>query len=99
MPRIEKFMELSTAHISRDTNKDMLESARSNMIMGMNHWTNEICFDDLEFGWLFYITPIISPKIPAELFYLLKMAQDAGCSLLRLDQAETVDPELPTFDW
>ncbi len=91
---INKELVVSTCHVAEDTlsNNDHGEH-------GLFNYSNDECNRRFLVSHLQMITGEELDKIPASLYNLLKIAQDADCKWLVLDCDGPVYDNLPKFEW
>lgn len=89
-PEINKVMTISTAHISKETEKALSEDN-----VGVT------VFPKGEYGYFVYLTDWqrYGMNDPEDLKQCIQYAQDYGCELLCIDRdAETMEPDLPVYE-
>lgn len=87
-----KFLILSTAHITKQTNEYLTKTHVSRWPFPGGPYGQD--------GWFFYAAPDNENEtIPADLFKVMEFARANGCFNVLLDcDGDTVEG-LPTYDW
>jgi hypothetical protein len=93
---IKKYLDLSTAHICRDT-ADWLSVLADDL--RANGGDNRI-IHDFTHGWFFSVTAFDTHDgTPEDLKVVIGWAREQDCQYVMLDADAEVLPELPTYDW
>lgn len=89
---IRTFLDLSTAHLSEETCRDL------NSYDGVTAYKTT-------YGWLMYVPDENADGLaeegdwPAELLPIVKLARTNGCAYILFDADAATSDLLPTFDW
>lgn len=87
---IEKMLELSTCHVSKETS--------DKMAAGTIDWP----MDSVDYGWLVYCNvhdPEDLLRLPPELAEAIRLGSSHGCKLLKFDCDALIIDVLPQFNW
>lgn len=96
---ITKTLELSTAHISQETNSLLLESQTTDCHFPL------IVYNKPDYGYWIVVPSEASDweyaqdHIPKELMGILQYAKERDCSWVMLDRDAYEIEELPTYEW
>lgn len=104
---IDKMLTISTAHVSQETAK-LLDQEPEDNRMALTVYEKGAPGES--FGWFIYLDPhyqgsgfseqlAAHGRIPEDLAGCLRLANDAGCGILCLDQDGAVLPYLKTYEW
>ncbi|RWM32602.1 MAG: hypothetical protein EOR77_21470 [Mesorhizobium sp.] len=87
---IIQMLELSTAHLSRQT-ADLIEMQTDDI---------PIFYEKLEYGWWFPVLECSSPHtIPEDLKQVLDFARSLNCQWVMFDRDADQHPSLPSYEW
>jgi len=87
---ILKMLDLSTAHVSKETAQMLDDDRLSDFV---------VPYQKGDFGWFIWVPPVEHEGVPADLRAVLAYARTQQCDWVMLDcDAETID-NLPSFDW
>jgi len=89
---IVKMMDLSTAHITKETDAYLQEQALADV------GPESIVYAKGRWGYIVHIGEDTA-SLPDDLASLIKLCQSEGCSWLVLDADGPIVDDLPTWDW
>lgn len=97
---IGKYLDVSTAHVKRETMQDITDTGRSRYEITNRKWLPVIAvYPEGAFLWVSEEPETDNPNLPEELKRLLKIARAQDCYLIRLDADGDIIPGLLTYDW
>ena len=85
---ILKMLDISTAHISKETNYKLEKDDMDGAIYVVPHY----------YGWFVFVDDE-EPGTPEDLKAIFKFAKSKNCSWIKLDCDAVEYKELPTYNW
>ena len=86
---ILNMLDLSTAHISKETNDKLERDDVNGALYVIPH----------HYGYFVYVPDDEEPETPKDLHEIFNLARSKKCTWLKLDCDAVEYKELPTYDW